>query len=90
MKNLLLAAFIILLSSFRMEKTVKVKLINKCNYDIGLSCPGYSLKVSANSYSNDYLPVGTTISIRKYGESNDLDKLYLEEKDNEREIIVCR
>jgi hypothetical protein len=90
MKNLLFAAVIFLSSSFTSEKTVKVKLINKCNYDLSVSCPGYSLLVSANSYSNNYLPVGTTISIGKYGNSDSFDKLYLEEKDNEREIIVCR
>jgi hypothetical protein len=76
--------------SFTMEKTVMVKLINRCDYDLSISCPGYALLLSKNSYQRTDLPINTEISIKRYGDSQSFDKLYLGEKDLEREIIVCK
>lgn len=73
-----------------MEKVIRVKLVNNCNYDLNVSCPGYALLVSKNSYLNTDLPIGTEISIKKYSSSDITDKIYLEEKDKDREIIICR
>lgn len=90
MKNAIFTLITFALMSFTNEKTVRVKLVNNCSYDVSVSCSGYSLMVSKNSYLTTDLPTGTEIALKKYGESSGFDKLYLEEKDAQREIIVCK
>lgn len=90
MKEVIFAIITITLMSFTNEKTVRVKLINSCNYDVSVSCSGYSLMVSKNNYLTTDLPTGTEIALKKYGDSQGYDKLYLEDRDANREIIVCK